>query len=296
MKKILSIVFLVILFLGGNAAGIAISTEIKQVNHQLDQNIIVFDDEKFEIEAKYSYIRSYPGGGGIFIIVMTPKNDFSGFVSLKLIADPKLNAQLDKENLNKQSQVAELTIQPDESIEIKNYEISLVATYHKKSRFHTTFQNWIAKIKFPFLSFLFSHLFRRISADSPMKPLINIKTLTLEIEMINWPSNNLPDAIIKRDELINWLENEHPEFGSFTGENCYAYITYPGHLVVEHWTFLYENWEMRICYHVMIPPYDWSMLYLRKHGEVDTFFTAKRESDGTTYEIPTDDYPTFYGY
>ena len=226
---------------------------------------------------------------------MTPKNDFSGFVSLKFIAAPNLNAQLDKNNLDRQSRIAELTVQPDESIDIKNYEILLIATYHKKSR-HANIQNCIDKIKFPLLSFLFSRLFRCNSANSHTERLINIKTVTLEIEMFDWSSNNLPEAIIKRDELISWLETEHSEFGIFTGENYFAYVTYPQHLVVEHWTFLYENWEMRICYHVMIPPYNWSKLYLRKHGEVDAVFTAKRESDGTTYEIPITDYPNFYGY
>ena len=46
----------------------------------------------------------------------------------------------------------------------------------------------------------------------------------------------------------------------------------------------------------MIPPYDWSMLWLRKRGEVEAIFAAKRESDGTVYEIPVGDYPIFYGY
>ena len=46
----------------------------------------------------------------------------------------------------------------------------------------------------------------------------------------------------------------------------------------------------------MIPPYNWSKLLLRERGEVDAIFSAKRESDGTTYEISIDEYPTFYGY
>ena len=53
---------------------------------------------------------------------------------------------------------------------------------------------------------------------------------------------------------------------------------------------------MRICYHVMISPYNWSMLWLRPWGKVDAIFAAKRESDGTTYEISISDYPTYYGY
>jgi len=296
MKKISPILVVGILVLGGLGAGVALGEEIKQETQHSYLKTPTINNDKFEIEAKYSYIRSYPEGGGIFIIKMTPKIGFSGYVSLEINADPNLNAQLDKEILNKQSQVAELTIQPNELIEIKTYEIVLTATYHKKSR-HATFLNWINKIKFPVLSYLISHLFNRCNSDSGGAHLSYIdETLVLEVEMFHWSSENLPEAIIKRDELIDWLEAEHPEFGTFSGENSFAYVTYPAHLIVEHWTFLYEKWEMRICYHVTIPPYYWSKIWLRPRGEVDAVFAAKREYDGTTYEMPVEDYPTYYGY
>jgi len=296
MRKILPILVVGILVLSGLGAGVALGEEIKQETQQSHPNIQTINNDKFEIAAKYSYIRSYPKGGGIFIIKMTPKNGFSGYVSLKINADPNLNAQLDTETLNKQSQVAEITIQPNELTELKTYEIVLTATYHKKSR-HVTFLNWISTLKFPLLSYLISRLFNDCNGYSSGMHLFHIdETLVLEVEMFNWTSDNLPDAIIKRDELIDWLEAEHPEFGTFSGENWFAYVTYPAHLIVEHWTFLYEKWEMRICFHVMIPPHNWSMLWLRPLGEVDAIFAVKRESDGTTYEIPVSDYPSFYGY
>lgn len=294
MNKMLPL--LVIGFLVLSGLGVAIGEEIKQETQRSYHNIWRIDNDKFEIEAKYSYIRSYPEGGGIFIIKMTPKNDFSGFVALQINADPNLNAQLDKETLNKQSQVAEITIQPNELAEFKTYEIVLTATYHKKSR-QVTLINWISKIKLPLLSYLINRLFNCCNRDSEGTDSSHIdETLTLEVEMFDWTSDNLPDAIIKQEELIDWLEVEHPEFGTFSGENLFAYVTYPLHLIVEHWTFLYEKWEMRICYHVTIPPYNWSKLWLRPLGEIDAVFSAKREYNGTAYEIPVSDYPTFYGY
>jgi len=296
MKKIILLVLVGILILNVFGTGFAFSIENKQeiqYLHSSNQKII---NNKFEIEAKYSYIRSYPEGGGIFIIKMTPKNGFSGYVSLQINTDSNLNAQLDRKTLNQQSQVAEITIEPNESTELKTYDIILTATYHKKSK-HMTFFNWISKIKLPFLSNLINLVFNRYFKDYNYEYISQIKeTLVLEVEMFDWSSDNLPDAIIKRDDLIKWLEAKHPEFGNFSGENWFAYLTYPAHLIVEHWTFLYEKWEMRICYHVTIPPYNWSMICLRPRGEVDAIFAAKRESDATTYEIPISDYPIFYGY
>jgi len=296
MKKISAILVLGILVISGLGAGITLGEEIEQNIQNPNHKIQKINNYRFEIEAKYSYIRSYPGGGGIFIIKMTPKIGFSGYVSLQINADPDLNAQLDKEKLDKQSRVAELTIQPNELTEIKTHEIVITATYHKKAKYLTSF-DWISKIKLPILSYLISRLFGCINSDSGKTYLSNIdETLILEVEMINWIAENLPYAIIKRDELLDWIEAEHPEFGTFSGENSFPYVTYPAHLIVEHWTFLYEKWEMRICYHVTIPPHNWSKVWLRPRGEVDAVFAAKREYNGTAYEIPIEDYPTFYGY
>jgi len=297
MKKILPLLVAGVLVLSGLGAGVVFGEEIERETKRLFPETHTIDNNRFEIEAKYSYIRSYPGGGGMFIIKMTPKIGFSGHVSLQINADSDLNAQLDRETLNKKSRVAELTIQPNEFVETnKTYEIVLTATYHKKPK-PVAFFNWVSEIKSPRLSYLASLLFNRCNGDPDCTHLSYIdETLVLEVEMFGWTSENLNEAVIKRDELIDWLEVEHPEFGTFSGEDWFAYVTYPAHLIVEHWTFLYEKWEMRICYHVTIPPHNWSKVWLRPRGEVDAVFAAKREYNGTAYEIPVEDYPTYYGY
>jgi hypothetical protein len=296
MWKGLPLFIIGIFIVNGLGAVVVVGYHTKQETQVLSPSILTINNDKYEVNAKYSYIRSYPGGGGIFIIKMTPKNDFCGYVSLKIDADSNLNARLDKYILNKNSQIAELTIQPNKQIELKTYEIKLTTTYHKNSRYMRLI-NWISKIRFPFLSNLINFLFRRFKIDQEyVRCPYNNQKLLLKVEMFSWTSDSLADAIIKRDELIDWLETEHPEFGVFSGKNSYAYITYPAHLIVEHWTFLYDKWEMRICFHVMIPPYNWSMIGLRPRGEFDFVFAAKREYNGTTYEIPISDYPIFYGY
>ena len=197
--------------------------------------------------------------------------------------------------MNKESEVAELTINPNEFAEIKTHQI-IITAIHFKMPILTTILYLISKIIPARSQYSTNHLYDCHDIGSLTTPLFDIRKLVLEVEMFNWSSDNLPDAIIKRNELIEWLEVEHPEFDTFSDINSFAYVTYPSHLVVEHWTFLYEEWEMRVCYHVMIPPYDWSKIYLRKRGEVDAVFAAKRESDDTTYEISLSEYPTYYGY
>lgn len=220
----------------------------------------------FELEAKYSYVRSSPGGGGLFIVRLNPGIGVSGDVHLSLEADPILNASLDKPALNSESRIAEITIRPSEHVETKTYRINVVACCPHESD------------------------------QASAKPA---QTLCLEVEIIPWCSPDPTLAEIKRDELVRWVQQTHPEFGDFFYQKWYPYITYPGILVVEHWTFLSEQWEMRICFHAMIPPYDWSKILLRERGEWYPVFAAMREHDGTeyvTHEIPISDYPMFYGY
>jgi hypothetical protein len=209
----------------------------------------------FAIKAKYRKIRSYPEGGGVFIVRALPAGNPLNEIILSIEADPGLNALIDLNDINQPSGIAEITIRPEQSIEFGTYPIKVYATRSNSTR-----------------------------------------SIKLDVETINWTGENVEMATVKKDEFIDWLETEHPEFGTFSGREWFPYVTYPGILVVEHWTFLDPDWEMRICFHVMIPPYDWSMILLRPRGEWDPIFAAKRESDGTIYEIPIDEYPIFFSY
>jgi len=218
-------------------------------------------DLGFAVKPKYSSIRSYPGGGGIFIVKLFTSANFAGDVRLYLEADPDLDAHLDKRILNPQSNIAEITIGPDESTELGSYEIKLKA----------------------------------ISAIDPSN-IARYQIISLQVELLQWgpayPTNVMP----KMDEFVGWLETDHPELGNFSGRTWFPYMTYPQILIVEHWTFLDEDWEFRLCYHVMIPPYDWSKILLRRRGEWNPVLAAMRESDGTIHEIPLSEYPIMFGY
>ena len=228
---------------------------------QVQLSKIFPNDAGFAVKPKYSHIRSYPGGGGIFIVKLFTDSHFNNDVILHLEADAALNAGLDKRILNPQSNIAEITISPDESIELGTYEIELKA----------------------------------INSINPSN-IAKYQIISLQVEMLQWgpayPTNVTP----KMDEFVNWLETEHPELGNFSNRVWFPYMTYPQIWIVEHWTFLDEDWEFRLCYHVMVPPYDWSKILLRRRGEWDPVLAAMRESDGTIYEIPITEYPIMFGY
>jgi hypothetical protein len=215
----------------------------------------IVDRPHFDFSTKYPMIRSYPEGGGVFIVRAVHDDASVSNIALSVKSDSGLNALIDLNEINGLSGIAEITIRPDQSIDIGSHQISIWAT------------------------------------DSNMA-----RSVDLKIEVIDWPAGNPETAESKQEEFVEWLEVEHPELGQFSGRDWFPYLTYPGIWVVEHWTFLDHDWEMRICFHVMIPPYDWSMLLLRPRGHWDPILAARRDSDGTTYEIPIDEYPTFFSY
>lgn len=217
-------------------------------------------DSSFTIQATYTKIRSYPNGGGVFIVSMTSEQNFSGSVQLSLTADPALHADLTQTTLTRDASVAEITIRPDDSAKIKNHTIMLWATHASKTT-----------------------------------------AVSLEVEMFDWEQSDTATVQAKSMEFIEWLRVNRPDITGLDDNDWFIYITYPQILIVEHWTFLNDDWEMRVCFHVMIPPDDWSMIRLRNRGTIDPLFAAKREyaSDNGSYtihEIPVSGYPTFFDY
>jgi hypothetical protein len=210
----------------------------------------------FTLKSKYSHIQSYREGGGIFPIYLVPHHDFQENIILSINADANLSVQLNTYILNNNSRNAEVTIHPNNDIELGNHTIEITATQGSLS---------------------------------------NKIYLTVEIIDVNISE---PTSYItgKRDEFINWLENEHPEYENLSNQDWFSYKTYPLILVVEHWTFLNTAWELRLCCHITIPPYNWSKMCLRKLGDIDPVFAAHCESNGTIYEIPISEYPIMYGY
>jgi len=209
----------------------------------------------FSIDPVYWSIRSYPGGGGVFIVSLVPGENHSGDVILELDADSCLGAKLDRTVLSAEYPVAEITLYTDAEADTLVYIIALTAYNNDTS-----------------------------------------VTVILDVDVMMWFHSGPSGFIDKMDDMLVWVENNYPEMGSFAGRDWYYYFTYPQIWVVEHWTNLDDDWELRFCCHATIPPDDWSMIRLRRRGDVTPCLAVRRESDGTIYEIPIWEYPIIFGY
>lgn len=70
-----------------------------------------------------------------------------------------------------------------------------------------------------------------------------------------------------RDLFIPWLAENEPELGIDETTVWDGTIVKPHWLVVSHYLFFSDEWEMHVFWHVMIAPYDWAKIELRRRFE-----------------------------
>jgi len=65
------------------------------------------------------------------------------------------------------------------------------------------------------------------------------------------------------DKFISWLATNHPELGITDDTVWNGTMVSPVWLVVSHYLFFSEEWEVHVSWHIMVPPYDWAKIDLR---------------------------------
>jgi hypothetical protein len=118
---------------------------------------------------------------------------------------------------------------------------------------------------------------------------------TVYVNISQWGCNE-EDAFNKRNEFKEFIERKYPNLSDIFVLKNTCYSTYTNILIVEHYTFLSDSYEVRLCYHVMIPPSDWSKLLIRKRLSWEPLIALSRDTKGEIVEIPVSEYPIFFGY
>ncbi len=103
-----------------------------------------------------------------------------------------------------------------------------------------------------------------ITLQAERDGLKQIETVTFEVIEAEEREETLgPQAAELRDKFAQWLSTAHPELEITSQTAWTGTVVNPRVLVVMHYMFLSEDWEMYVTWHVMIPPYDWAKIYLR---------------------------------
>jgi hypothetical protein len=92
-----------------------------------------------------------------------------------------------------------------------------------------------------------------------------VKTVDRTIPVFPMVDERAADALPHFQRWTAWLATAHPELGitaATTWEPEFVSIL----LVVSHYAYWSDDWEMTIAWHNMIAPYDWSEVHLRHRG------------------------------
>jgi hypothetical protein len=95
----------------------------------------------------------------------------------------------------------------------------------------------------------------------------NEETVTRATTVFTWKDDRGAYAGRLLDVFIAWLAENRPELGIGPDSEFAGSMVAPGLLIVSHYCFMSDEWELGLSWHVMVPPDDWSDLYLRPRDE-----------------------------
>ena len=87
------------------------------------------DQGSYALAATYDSIRSYPGGGGIYVLRLTPLVGFQGTVQLRVEADSSLGASVTMRSLIASRKIAEVLLAPKADAVPGRYTVTVISTH-----------------------------------------------------------------------------------------------------------------------------------------------------------------------
>ena len=119
--------------------------------------------------------------------------------------------------------------------------------------------------------------------------MIKYRIASTTIQVMNWTSQILSEDILNMlDMFMNYIE-ANTTFTNINSSTDWEFLGTVPILIVEHYLFRSEFWEMELSRHVMIPPYDWVQIYIRPRNANVPIWSSKIDSwslDNTSiYEL-----------
>jgi len=93
-----------------------------------------------------------------------------------------------------------------------------------------------------------------------------IETVSRDVTVFDWEDDRGPQARALLDVFLEWLATNRPDLGLGPETLTEGSMVAPGLLVVSHYCFVTDDWEIGLSWHIMIPPDDWAEIYLRPRG------------------------------
>lgn len=114
------------------------------------------------------------------------------------------------------------------------------------------------------------------------------RTVTRTFTVLPWEDDRGEQAAEILDLFTSWLADERPELGVTPETEFEGTYLAPQLLVVSHYGFFNDEWEIGLAWHVMIPPDDFTEIYLRSRSELQPSLAFRIDSWQTA--LDTGDY------
>lgn len=94
------------------------------------------------------------------------------------------------------------------------------------------------------------------------------------IKVVNWTRSITAEIIEMQERFVEYLEENCSSFQINESTSWEVFGNTPMILIVEHYLFKSEYWEMELSKHVMIQPHDWVKIYLRPRRSISPFWSG----------------------
>ncbi|MCK9253202.1 MAG: hypothetical protein M0P55_10630 [Clostridiales bacterium] len=109
---------------------------------------------------------------------------------------------------------------------------------------------------------------------------------TITAEVVDGIDDRRNTAGDMQGVFLTWLASEHPELNIGPATRWNGTLASPQWLVVSHYLFFSDEWEMHLEWHNMIPPHDWVRIDLRRRGKETVPSLAFEISSWTARSTP----------
>ncbi len=114
-------------------------------------------------------------------------------------------------------------------------------------------------------------------------------TESVTFEVVEGEDDRKEYAIELRDRFVAWLAKNKPELKITSDTKWTPTMVSPQWLVVSHYLFFSDEWEMHVEWHIMIAPSDWARIDLRHRFDETkpsyAFEISSRESNSDPIPI-----------
>jgi hypothetical protein len=107
------------------------------------------------------------------------------------------------------------------------------------------------------------------------------------VAVLPWEDDRQDQARQILGLFVDWMVDAHPEFGITSETPFSGTLTAPLLLIVSHYGFFSDDWEVGVSWHIMIPPDDFAEMYLRPRSAMHPTLAFRIDSWQTALETGT---------